>query len=39
METLWNSVAGIDGSGLGGLALGMLSPETDAAEDGHCEVF
>ncbi|MFK7936344.1 MAG: hypothetical protein AB8G22_22710, partial [Saprospiraceae bacterium] len=31
LGTLWNSVVGIAGGGLGGTLLGMLSPELGAA--------
>ncbi|MBT8232541.1 MAG: hypothetical protein HKO66_01865 [Saprospiraceae bacterium] len=31
MGTLWNSVAGIAGGGLGGAVLGMINPELGAA--------
>ncbi|MGK0366118.1 MAG: hypothetical protein ACI85O_003189 [Saprospiraceae bacterium] len=39
MGTLWNSVAGIAGGGLGGTLLGMLSPEMgEAAASGAMDI-
>jgi uncharacterized membrane protein YeaQ/YmgE (transglycosylase-associated protein family) len=39
MGTLWNSVAGIAGGGLGGTLLGMLSPEMgDMAASGGMDI-
>jgi uncharacterized membrane protein YeaQ/YmgE (transglycosylase-associated protein family) len=39
MGTLWNSVAGIAGGGLGSVLLGMISPELgDAAASGSMDI-